>query len=258
MATRIELRYELKPADEDKPRPPSGRVPVGDELLQDYLDIELIKATIVGGRLECEWHAKAAELVVSFWSAKPLADYVQSGLLKFMSAQLEDGIGENGFEVTIASERATFDAASYEPASVTITAVDTIPYPVPQIAMVAFDGEPNQLQEAIRLFPESIDSPFIEGRTALHHSLEKPACVEILLAAGANPNIVDIANMTPLNYLMMFGNLPEDQSLKIVRLLLAAGADPYIPDYKGDTALDNARQTGKSYALAMFELPPKQ
>ncbi|GAF64784.1 hypothetical protein BTS2_1680 [Bacillus sp. TS-2] len=69
------------------------------------------------------------------------------------------------------------------------------------------------------------------GYTALHHSVYNYEITEILLEAGANPNIVDNNETSPLVLAVYF--YEYDTSL----LLLEYGADPSRADLDGDSAL---------------------
>lgn len=79
----------------------------------------------------------------------------------------------------------------------------------------------------------SVDAQEVEGRTALWFSSRnrRRKCVELLLAAGANPNLADHYGRTPLM---------RAKNLAIARMLLAAGADAKMTDNDGQTAYELA------------------
>lgn len=79
----------------------------------------------------------------------------------------------------------------------------------------------------------SIDAQEAEGRTALWFSSRnrRQKCVELLLAAGANPNLADHYGRTPLM---------RAKNLTIANMLLAAGANPGLTDNEGQTAYELA------------------
>jgi ankyrin repeat protein len=73
-----------------------------------------------------------------------------------------------------------------------------------------------------------------------------PACVALLLERGANPNARnlmkgDFEGFTPLHMMAR----QSEQELECARLLLAAGADPTLLDARGQTALDVAKANGR-------------
>jgi len=76
-----------------------------------------------------------------------------------------------------------------------------------------------------------------EGYTLLHFAAErnKYVVVELLLAAGANPNIADkIGSRMPIHYAAI-RNFPD-----IIKLLVEAGASIEVKDSNGFTPLENA------------------
>lgn len=79
----------------------------------------------------------------------------------------------------------------------------------------------------------SVDAQEVEGRSALWFSSRnrRQRCVELLLAAGADPNLADHYGRTPLM---------RAKNLAIANLLLRSGADPSLRDNEGKTASDLA------------------
>lgn len=78
-----------------------------------------------------------------------------------------------------------------------------------------------------------VDTQEVDGRTALWFSSRsrRQRCVELLLAAGAEPNLPDHYGRTPLM---------RAKNLAIAKLLLEAGADPTVRDSDGQSAYDLA------------------
>eukprot|EP00124_Ichthyophonus_hoferi_P002142 Ihof_evm3s135 gene=Ihof_evmTU3s135 len=79
-----------------------------------------------------------------------------------------------------------------------------------------------------------VDSCNEDGLTALHNSCcgGHPAIVKLLLAHGANPNVVDLDHWTPLHGAACFGQLD------VVKLLLRYGASPHLENGDGDNPID--------------------
>ena len=67
------------------------------------------------------------------------------------------------------------------------------------------------------------------------------ACVKLLLAGGANPDIRDNEGQTPVHVASWDD---DDVQVPILRALLEAGADPNVRTADGRTPLDMARQFG--------------
>ena len=72
-----------------------------------------------------------------------------------------------------------------------------------------------------------------------------PGAVRVLLAAGANVNAQDSADMSALMYAARRG------SITVVRALLAAGADRSLTDRAGHNALWHARQSKSKHKTAI-------
>ena len=80
------------------------------------------------------------------------------------------------------------------------------------------------------------------GNTPLHWAVVKNGnedVVEILLKAGAEPNMTNIKRETPL-HLSSGGGFNIFPPPRVTKLLLDAGGDPNIPDAKGQTSLHRA------------------
>ncbi|MYF30374.1 MAG: hypothetical protein F4029_11050 [Gammaproteobacteria bacterium] len=82
-------------------------------------------------------------------------------------------------------------------------------------------------------------------RTLLHHDANHGhgAKVRILLAHGADPNVLDAAGRTPLHLLGARGTGRD-----AIRALARAGADLHVRDDAGHTPLDYARRAGQRSA----------
>lgn len=72
--------------------------------------------------------------------------------------------------------------------------------------------------------------------------------VELLIAAGANPNAVAPNVGTILHYVAIFHGNEE-----ITRMLVRSGARTDIPDINGKTAVDLAKKLGRTSMLKILE-----
>jgi ketosteroid isomerase-like protein len=77
----------------------------------------------------------------------------------------------------------------------------------------------------------------LRGRTALHHAVQRgdTPVVALLVAAGANPNVVDAHGDTPLHLLAMRDRTGSE--VPIARLLIGAGADVRARNARGRSAM---------------------
>jgi hypothetical protein len=99
--------------------------------------------------------------------------------------------------------------------------------------MEACLGGLTETVEALLKHGASVDAQEVEGRTALWFSSRnrRQKCVELLLGAGADPNLADHYGRTPLM---------RAKNLAIATVLLQSGADPNLKDNEGRTASDLA------------------
>lgn len=110
------------------------------------------------------------------------------------------------------------------------------------LSYAVIHNHPGVVDEILRLMKEcassgindqdsGIDEQDSVGGTALYNAVayERPEFVKKLLDAGADPNIAEDTDLTPLCYAALYGS-PE-----IVESLLKAGADPNLANESGMT-----------------------
>ncbi|SRR6266480_4072142 len=130
----------------------------------------------------------------------------------------------------------------------------------------AEDGSTVVIAAAIRRSPSllrvlskhgaDVNGKRTDGRTALilaaadenEYSPGDIECLQILLEAGANPNISDNLGWTPLMYVAQYG------SAQIARALLERGAELNVRNAKGQTALEIAIQAGQHDVAEVLRL----
>lgn len=98
----------------------------------------------------------------------------------------------------------------------------------------------------VREFLDFVNAPQADGSTALHWAVRADdlETTQLLLSAGASPEVRNVAGATPLLLAAMNGNA------SIIDLLIRGGADANAPlTVHGDTALMMAARTGKTDAV---------
>lgn len=123
------------------------------------------------------------------------------------------------------------------------------------------DHKDNALHDAVRsgeskditkilMSKTDINFQDIYGRTALCHAVSKPGIeagvIRNLFTAGADANIADAVNSSPLHQAVILGNI------SIVRLLLNAGAVVNKQNNDGDTPLHLAVKAGSRKAFRHY------
>jgi len=94
------------------------------------------------------------------------------------------------------------------------------------------------MQDALERKIVGIDIQDADGRTALNLATfykAEPLIIDFLLQSGANVNLSDRFNVTPLH------NAIEFEEIENIKMLLAAGADQNWKNDKGQTPVDLAR-----------------
>ncbi|RSL43872.1 hypothetical protein CEP53_011495 [Fusarium sp. AF-6] len=101
----------------------------------------------------------------------------------------------------------------------------------------------------------AINSKKSNGQTALHIAAlhKRPGIMELLLAAGADPNSEDGGRRTPLHNVLKEPYDTKAVHLKLVKMLVENGANPQARDSLGETPLDMAVKRGHTDAEEYFK-----
>ena len=213
-----------------------------EDTVDKYLDRDLADLGVLGGEIRLSAKDGEANVVVTYWLPGITDEALISRLQAYTVAQLDDGIGEGGFQIDSDGERLLVTA--YTDWTESVEATDDgrpIPDP-PRIAIAARDGELWALAAAIEADKSEIDR-LHQGYSALQLAILNghSDAIPVLLSAGANPNQLDSLGSTPLELCALSNSLDDDQSRRVAQFLIDAGATPNHTTPNGETA--------KSYAL---------
>lgn len=222
--------------------------------LEPYLDDEIADQGVVGGEVRLNLKDGSPSLDVDYWIQCFPSARVIDALEEFTVAQLEDGIGEGGFECDVYGSRVRIvPNVDYGGGVVEVTDDGREVFGPPGIAMAARDGDLFRLKRALEAEPSGIER-LHQGGSALHLAILSGhrEAVRILLAAGANPNRVDAHGLTPLEACALSGSLDDAQSREVGQLLLDAGGCSLHVAPTGESARELARLRGKELLAAIL------
>lgn len=242
-------------SDAEIPPPkPANDLDISTVELSEFFDPEIADEGVIGGQMRLRFVRGLPTLEVVYRHPdRPTVRLIEA-LQAFTVGQLEDGIGEGGFECELARKRYHLTADVELAPTVE---VDEDGQKVPRasrIAIAARDGDLTLLATALESEPQSIDR-LHQGCTALHLAIlyGHPEAVSMLLAARADPNRVDAQDITPLEDCALSNSLTDEQSREIGRQLLDAGANPDHKAPHGESARSYAEIRGKKLLAAMLK-----
>jgi hypothetical protein len=229
-------------------------VKLSEDILDSYLDTEIADEGVVGGELYLKRTATGQPAIeVTYWHPSTPGNRIVDSLQAYTDAQLDDGIGEGGFEFDFDGRRLLVIADTDETGISDMNDDGRAVSGPPRIAIAARDGDLLRLAAELKAAPKTVDR-LHQGCTALHLAIlfGHPEAVPLLLAAGANPDVVDSQGLTPLEACALINGLDDEQSRDIGRVLLEAGGNPmhHAPD--GESAKTYAESRQKKLLAAIL------
>jgi hypothetical protein len=219
-----------------------------EDRLEGYLDAAIADQGVVGGIIRASLtEGGALQILVDYWSPTALGETTLECLRDFTAAQLEDGIGEGGFEAVANSQRFRLVADLQRPVEVEQCDDGTEIQLPSRIAIDARDGNLSDLREALTAKVEDIESTY-QGYTGLHLAIlyGNVDAGLLLIAHGADVNRLDPSGNSPLDLCALSNALSDEVSARLARALLSKGADPRRLGPTGHSPRGLAEMRGKT------------
>ncbi|HAH47086.1 ankyrin repeat domain-containing protein [Gimesia sp.] len=210
---------------------------VTEERLADYLDSELADLGVTGGVIRCWIEDDRSGFEVTYTVPENFSDEMVEKLKEFTVAQLDDGVGEDGFELDLDGKQIYLKADT--DALIQYELIDDRKKVrrASRIAIAAREGEISTLSELLKSCTQEINN-LHQGFSALHLAIlyGHYEAITLLISYGADLNQFDVDDTTPLELCALSNSLDDDQSYEIVKLLLKKGANPQHVCSDGETA----------------------
>ncbi|MBL9093174.1 MAG: ankyrin repeat domain-containing protein [Planctomycetaceae bacterium] len=224
-----------------------------EEILDEYLDAEIADKGVTGGDIFLTEQDGNPMVNVDYWLPNVPTDSLIEYLRSYTAAQLEDGIGEGGFECDLEGKRMRIIPNCDELGTVEVIDDGRAVLGASQIAVAARNGDISRLLKEINAERDAIDRHH-QGCTALHLAIlyGHPEAVRLLLSAGANPNLENSGGVTPLEVCALSNALSDEQSRDIGQMLLDAGGTTTHVSSNGESAKSYAEARGKRRLAAIL------
>lgn len=225
----------------------------GDRL-ENYLDAAIADQGLVGGVVRASLMEEGTvQILVDYWSPTSLDETTIELLKEFTASQLEDGIGESGFEVVDEGRRLLLVPDLTQPVEVELSDDGKEVQPPSRIAMSARDGDLAALRDALSSGREDVDS-LHQGYTGLHLAIlyGNADAGLLLIARGSDANRTDPSGNSPLDLCALSNSLSDQDSARLARALLSSGADPKHVGPTGNTPRELAKMRSKSLMAGML------
>ena len=230
------------------------RLVVCRDRLENYLEVDLADIGVSGGEIWITVSGGKVRLNTTFSILPEITKELVERILDDTVAQLDDGMGEGGFEFFYEGDLLVVRVLTEGTIGIDISE-DIVPPPVPSsIAISARDGDTASLVASIEADGGNIDKVH-QGCTGLHYAISngQTEAIRILLQNGADPNPTDLMETSPLEVCALSNDLDDEQSRAIALLLLEAGADPNHVGADGETARSYAEVRNKERMAAVIK-----
>lgn len=230
-------------ADESTPdaMPEIGDILLEAEHMDIYMEVELADVGIVGGQIHLTGSFGSYTIEVHYWAPTSLDRPTIEALGNDTLAQMNDGMGEGGFDFCFEGEEYHVDVDTSAEMNLQEFDDGKVIEPPSQLAMAARDGDTQRVKELLNSGQESPDARH-QGYPALHLAIlyGHVESAKDLISAGANPNSVCPQGDSPLICATLASDLNDRESSEIVKILLMSGAN---------RTFSSERTTAEEYAV---------
>ncbi len=219
-----------------------------DDRLENYLDARLADQGVVGGEIHLVVRDGVARIIVDYWSPADLNDFDTAALKDFTVGQLSDGIGENGFQLSVGQGAILVMPDLDTPCSVERVDDGREILSPPKIAVAARAGDLPTLRIALQERKEQRDvDEILQGYTGLHLAIlyGNTDAALLLIDSGSNPNMMDHFGDTALDLCALSNSLTDEDCKRLAESLLEHGADIAHIGSTGKSAVALAALRGK-------------
>jgi len=224
-----------------------------EQRLATWLDPEVADQGVVGGEVRLWTKEKdGPHLQIVYWLPTRPTDDLILRLRDDLLVQLDDGVGEGGFDVDLGGHTLNIRHISGAEVRWEVSDDGVVVPPIPKAAIAARDGQTGDLAHAIEADRSSVDR-IHQGYTALGLAIlyGHIDAVRMLLLAGADPNHVDAQASSPLTLAMLTRALNDEDSLSVATMLIEAGAS-MDSDPQREVLYSYAESRGKHKTAQLF------
>lgn len=227
---------------------------LAEESLADYLPFTLADAGAIGGRAFLHAQRGVRQIHVVYWVPEDFSASQLEQLGQDTIIQMEDGLGEGGFEFDLYGDSYLALTCERKTAVLEICDDGAAVLPASRIAIAAREGNVSALSEGLRVQPSDIDRK-LHGYTALQLAITYGhfEAARLLIASGAAVNETCPLGSTTLKHCAGSNRLDDSQSYEIAKLLLAAGAVEPAAENDENSALALARLRKKPQLVGLLE-----